>query len=74
MTPLSQLLGLNPVPAEPPKKLDAKEVMKKRREKAICIVSYRDFLFLLISCDTKKKIWAGQMSQEFFGSFYVFYV
>jgi hypothetical protein len=34
-----QLLGLDPEPAEPPKKLDAKEIMKQRREKAICIVS-----------------------------------
>jgi hypothetical protein len=28
-----------PAPADQPKKLDAKEVMKQRREKAICIVS-----------------------------------
>jgi hypothetical protein len=40
-----QLLGLDPEPAEPPKKLDAKEIMKQRREKAICIVSIKNIKF-----------------------------
>jgi hypothetical protein len=41
---LLQMLGITPAPADQPKKLDAKEVMKQRREKAICIVSAITFL------------------------------
>ena len=44
------MLGLEEKPSEPQKPWDSKEIMKKRREKAICIVSTQ----IDINIDRKK--------------------